>query len=221
MSNSFVVTIDGPAASGKSSVSRELARKLGWNWVSTGAFYRGLAYVADREQVDFSSEQDLVALIHGDLWSVQMGEEKTHVLYRGQDVTDEIHMERVGNVASRISHFPRLREELLNPQRACASPRKGLVAEGRDCGTVVFPQASMKFYLTARSEDRAARRALEQSKSLDDTIREQQKRDEQDSQRATAPLAVPEGSEVVDTSQMGLDEVVTFVESRVREKLGL
>ncbi len=221
MNKNFVVTIDGPAASGKTSVSRDLAKILGWSWVSTGAFYRGLAYVADQEKTDISNELALVELIRSKLWSVQLSQERTDVIYRGQNVTEDIHLERVGNVASRISSFPLLRGELLKPQRDCAQSVSGLIAEGRDCGTVVFPEALAKFYLTAKSEDRAARRAREESKSLDDTIREQQKRDEQDSSRKLAPLVVPLGSEVVDTSQLSLDEVVTLVEVSVRRKLNI
>ena len=220
MSDSLVVTIDGPAASGKSSVSREVARKLGWNWVSTGAFYRGLAYVADQEGANLKDEDALVKLIDDGLWSVKMGAERTSVIYRDRDVTEEIHQERVGDVASQISHFPILREKLLQPQRDCALDG-GLVAEGRDCGTVVFPQASAKFYLTARSEDRAARRAKEQSQSLEEMMEQQKKRDEQDSQRRAAPLKVPEGSQVVDTSGLDLQDVVDLVEASVREKLQL
>lgn len=208
-----VITIDGPAASGKTSVSRELAKKLGWKWVSTGAFYRGLGYMALIEGVDIKNEDALVALVESDNWEVRLESEKTHFYYKGQDVSDEIFKEEVGSTASQVSGFPRVRAALLEAQRVLAKQDAGLIAEGRDCGSVVFPNAPVKVYLTARSESRAARRAEEQGVDLNDTIRAQKERDKQDSSRKTAPMQVPEGAEVVDTSELNLEQVVARVES--------
>lgn len=212
-----VITIDGPAASGKTSVSRELAKRLGWYWVSTGAFYRGLAYVAHRLQSDLKDEKKLADLASSQIWRVEMAESKTRVYFEEEDVTDEIYKEDVGNVASQISHFPQVRSSLLAAQRDCQARTEGLIAEGRDCGTVVFPKAEIKIYLTARSENRAERRAKEQGGSVEALMVEQTQRDLQDSTRKTAPLAVPDQAFVVDTTQMNFEQVVTAVESHVRK----
>lgn len=216
-----VITIDGPAASGKTSVSRELAHRLGWFWVSTGAFYRGLAYVAYRKKANLTDEAALAKLAESNLWRVEMSESKTRVYFLEknqpeEDVTDEIYKEEVGNVASQISHFPKVRASLLAAQRDCQARTEGLVAEGRDCGTVVFPKAELKIYLTARSENRAERRAKEQGGSVEDLMVEQTKRDHQDSTRKTAPLQIPDSAFVVDTTQMDFNEVVSEVENHVR-----
>ncbi|MBA2212422.1 (d)CMP kinase, partial [Escherichia coli] len=140
----MVITIDGPAASGKSSVSRELARRLGWQWVSTGAFYRGLAFAALQLQIDLDDVSTLASLTHDPVWSVKMDDERTRVFFKDQDVTDQIAHEDVGNFASKVSHYPEVRKALLDAQRNCSAGPQGLVAEGRDCGTVVFPTAEAK-----------------------------------------------------------------------------
>lgn len=216
-----IVTIDGPAASGKSSVSRELASRLGWRWVSTGAFYRGLAFVAREMAVDLNDAKVLADLAHSKEWEVLLTPEKTKVLFRGVDVTEQIGLEDVGGIASKISHYPEVREALLGAQRACGTENQGLVAEGRDCGTVVFPSAPAKIYLTASSESRALRRAAEQGADPQSIIAAQKLRDQQDTTRKAAPLVVPEQALVVDTSEMNFQEVVDTVEKFVRERLGL
>lgn len=215
----FVVTIDGPAASGKSSVSRELARRFGWNWVSTGAFYRGLAYVAYQRQIDLKDEASLERLAHSADWSVEMRADRTVVLLDGKDVTDEISKEQIGSLASQISSFPPIRKALLDAQRQCAIGVAGLVAEGRDCGTVVFPTAQLKIFLTARAEDRAARRAREEGGDLGQMIDEQKKRDAQDANRKAAPMQASADSYTIDTTDYSLMEVVDQVESLIRQRL--
>jgi cytidylate kinase len=213
--SAFIVTIDGPAASGKSSVSRELAERFGWPWVSTGAFYRGLAYVARVHQTDLSDEAALERLAHSSEWSVQMREVRTVVMLGQTDVTDEIGKEDIGSLASQISSFPRVRKALLDAQRKCAEGVSGLVAEGRDCGTVVFPKANLKIFLTARAEDRAARRALEEGRDLDQTIDAQKLRDAQDAGRKAAPMQASVDSFTIDTTDHTLLEVVDQVEALV------
>lgn len=214
-----VVTIDGPAASGKTSVSRELARRLGWHWVSTGAFYRGLAYAAQRLNLDLNDEELLSDLSASNKWSVEMAETQTRVHFGHQDVTDFIAQEDVGNIASKISHFPKVRQSLLNGQRQCRERTQGLVAEGRDCGTVVFPDAEVKIYLTARSENRAERRARELGLSTEQTAQAQSVRDQQDSTRKAAPLQIPPNALVVDTTDLSFEEVVQKIEDHVRQSL--
>lgn len=215
-----VITIDGPSASGKTSVSRELARRLGWKWVSTGAFYRGLAFVAQQLGTDLNNEDELAALTKkSDVWQVKMSEEKTSVIFKGQDVTEKTNAEDVGSIASKISHFPKVRASLLDPQRDCSDMPEGLVAEGRDCGTVVFPTAEAKVYITASQEGRAARRAAEQGLSTQATVEAQKQRDLQDSTRKVAPLQVPGDALVVDTTALNLDQVVDKIETFVRGRI--
>ena len=215
----MVITIDGPAASGKSSVSRELARRLGWQWVSTGAFYRGLAYAALQMDIDLDDVKGLADLTHNPVWSVKMEQDRTRVYFKEQDVTDQIAHEDVGNFASKVSHYPDVRKALLDAQRNCSNGPQGLVAEGRDCGTVVFPEAEAKVYLTANSEHRAARRAAELGLDQGDMVKAQQQRDLQDSTRKVAPMAVPEDALVVDTTALNLDQVVDEVVKYVKNKI--
>lgn len=213
---SFVITIDGPAASGKSSVSRELAKRLNCDWVSTGSFYRGLAFVAREMQANLDNESEIAELANSPLWKVEMSAEKTHVVFDGKDVTDEAHKESVGLIASKISQYPSVRKMLLGSQRNCQSPR-GLVAEGRDCGSVVFPQAELKIYLDADSENRALRRAQQAGASAQEVEKQQKVRDNQDLTRAVAPLMAPEGAHIIDTSKMSLHEVVDHIEGLARD----
>jgi cytidylate kinase len=216
-----VITIDGPAASGKSSLSRELARRLGFAWISTGAFYRGLAFVAHSEGVDIHDQELIASLSLSAIWSVQMSEKMTHVFLKGQDVTEEIFRENIGNLASTISQYPEVRQNMLDAQRRCALNVKGLIAEGRDCGSVVFPAAKVKIYLTASAEDRAARRAKDEGKSVVETISQQKIRDQQDSSRKAAPLQIPAEAFVVDNSNISFEAVVKKVEEHIRQALGL
>ncbi len=221
MSQTMVITIDGPAASGKSSVSRELAHRLGWKWVSTGAFYRGLAFVADALKYNMQDEKALAQLARSSSWQVVMGHEKTSVLFEGRDVTDEISLEEVGNLASQISSHPEVRRALLDAQRQCVVGLPGLVAEGRDCGTVVFPQADLKIFLTARAENRAARRAKDEGRSVAETQDAQRIRDSQDANRKEAPMAASLDAYTIDTSALNFMEVVLKVENLVKAHLGL
>lgn len=218
--NNIVICIDGPAASGKTSVSRELAARLGCNWVSTGAFYRGLAYVAVQLKVPLDDEIQLADLAQRrDLWEVRMGPLQTDVVFRGQVITDLLNDEKVGSAASQISHFPQVRAGLLPLQRDCKKPGVCLVAEGRDCGTVVFPHAAVKVFLTARQEDRALRRASELGLSPEETVKAQRIRDQQDSTRKSAPLAAAEDAFVLDSTNLDFQGVVGTILSYVQKRL--
>ena len=216
-----VVTIDGPAASGKTTVSRLLAQRRGWAWVSTGAFYRGLAYVATREGVSLDNEDALAQLCVSNIWSVKMAPERTHVFLRNENVTDEIYKEENGSSASFISRYPKVRANLLQAQRNCVNGLAGLVAEGRDCGTVVFPDALVKVYLTAGSENRAERRARETGKNIEEMRMAQVLRDLQDSSRQAAPMQVPPNAFVLDTTSLKLEEVIDILDGVVRKELEL
>ncbi|MEQ1664844.1 MAG: (d)CMP kinase [Bdellovibrionales bacterium] len=216
---SYVITVDGPAASGKTSVSRLLANRHNWDWISTGAFYRGLAYIAIREGLNLSDQNALAQLTLSNIWSVEMTPELTRVHYRSEDVTSEIYKEEVGNKASSISQYVELRKNLLGMQRSCAKPGRTLVAEGRDCGTVVFPRADLKIYLEARSDFRAERRAKESGRQVSEMLEAQGLRDHQDSTRKAAPMQKAEDAHVIDTSNNNLIEVVQILENLLRKEL--
>ena len=207
----FVITIDGPAASGKSSVSRELAKSLGIPWLSTGSFYRAVAFAALQRNIPLTDREKLSELALSEVWKVKMTPQRTEVWFDGKEVTDHIAQEDVGNAASLIGHYPEIRQSLLDHQRRCAQGVAGLVAEGRDCGTVIFPQAEVKVYLTASSQHRATRRAQELGLDQQALVHQQQQRDQQDSTRKVAPLQIPKDALVLDTTEMSLAEVVQKV----------
>ncbi len=217
--DTVVVTIDGPAASGKSSVSRELARRFGWVWVSTGAFYRGVAWAAHHSGVNLDDEEAVAAFALSTAWRVRLDLDQTRFELHGEDSTDEIMKEAVGLLASKISSYPKVRQALLDAQRRCALGVKGLIAEGRDCGSVVFPQAVVKIFLTARAEARAARRATEEGRDPGDVVEQQKRRDQQDASRKAAPMVQPEGSLAIDTSGLTLNEVVDQIEMLILSKI--
>lgn len=216
---SLIVTVDGPAASGKTSVSRELARRFGWKWVSTGTFYRGIAYSAHHLGISFSDIKALLDFIRSQLWKVELHDDNTKFFLKNRDVTADLSVENVGVLASQISQISDVRAALLESQRNCAKGLKGLVAEGRDCGTVVFPNAQIKVYLTANSDARAHRRASEQGQSFEGIKASQVERDRQDSTRKVAPLQAAPDAHIVDTSQMTLTQVVDSIEKIVRSSI--
>ncbi|MFZ3229755.1 MAG: (d)CMP kinase [Pseudobdellovibrio sp.] len=215
----YVITIDGPAASGKSSVSREIAKTFGIPWVSTGAFYRGLAYAALRQDIALTDREKLSELAMSNQWRVEMTPQNTVVWFGQEDVTEQIGQEGVGNAASIVSNYPEIRESLLDLQRNCALGVKGLVAEGRDCGTVIFPRAEVKIYITASSEHRATRRAQELGLDQKEMVQQQEQRDRQDSTRKVAPLQIPQDAFVIDTTELTFDEVVSQVNAFVASKI--
>ncbi len=211
-----VITIDGPAASGKSSVSRDVAKRLGWKWVSTGAFYRLAAVVAKKVGVIDQDETAIISALKKSSWRVELDHQRTRAFFNNEEITDEIYLEATGSIASKISQYPQVRAFLLDHQRNCLTGVAGLVAEGRDCGTVVFPTAPWKFFLTANADDRARRRAMEQGQSVDATLVAQKERDKMDASRATAPMQVPAGAVVLDTSSMTLSEVTEWILDKLK-----
>lgn len=215
MATQYVITVDGPSASGKTSVSRDVANAFGWKWVSTGAFYRGLAVVALREKIDFEDEKALVRLANSPIWSVEMNRMETTVLHAGVRINPEINLDETGMYASKISQYPLVRQALLPLQRNCAGTDHVLIAEGRDCGTVVFPSALVKIYLTANSDSRAERRAIENTGNFEMVKVLQAERDKSDEGRAHAPLQIPDGAQVIDSSSLSRDAVVEKAKSIV------
>jgi cytidylate kinase len=211
-----IITIDGPGGSGKGTISRLVAGRLGWHLLDSGALYRLLGLAARDHGV---ATEDAVGLARlGRQLAVDFGtgaDGEPRVLLEGADVTREIRTERSGEAASRVAAVPAAREALLERQRGFGIP-PGLVADGRDMGTVVFPDAQLKIFLTASLEERARRRhkqLKEQglSANLDALFRELARRDERDSQRSVAPLVAAEDAITVDTTGLSIDAVVDEV----------
>ncbi len=209
-----IITIDGPAASGKSTISRTLAEKLGWSWVSTGAFYRTIGLLCLRKDVDLNQEKLVLAAFEIENWSIQMDPDLTRVYIDNRDVSSLIYQEDVGSAASTISQHPLIRQAILRSQRECyqkVQPGQGLIAEGRDCGSVIFPTAGLKVFLQADSGLRAQRRAQQEGLELQKVIDDQKARDLRDSSRKNAPMIAPEGAYLLDTSSMSLDTAVELL----------
>lgn len=215
-----IITIDGPAASGKSTISRNLAKALGWKWVSTGAFYRTIGLLCLRKDVDLSDEEQVLAAFKIENWSIEMDDDITRVMIDDIDVSSQIYQEDVGSAASRISQHQSIRQAILRSQRDCyidAAPFGGLIAEGRDCGSVIFPAAGLKVFLTADSERRAQRRALQEGLDLNKVIEDQKNRDSRDSQRKVAPMVAPEGAYLLDNSELELEQAVGLILERAKK----
>lgn len=215
-----IITIDGPAASGKSTISRNLAKALGWKWVSTGAFYRTIGLLCLRKDVDLSNEKQVLAAFEIENWQIEMDEDLTRVFIDGNDVSSQIYQEDVGTAASTISQYSSIRQAILRSQRDCylqVGPNQGLIAEGRDCGTVIFPAAGLKVFLTADSERRAQRRALQEGLDLNKVMEDQKQRDLRDAKRTSAPMVAPEGAYLLDNSNMELDQAVELILMRAKK----
>ena len=218
-----IVAIDGPAGAGKSTVARQLARRLGFAMIDTGAIYRTVALAARRADLGWEDDEGLRKLLDNGLG---LAFHDDRVLLRGHDVTEAIRTPEISRGASVVSARPVVREKLLELQRELGrGAQKGAVLEGRDIGTVVFPDAQVKFFLTASDEARAQRRFSELSEKglsvgLASVLSDQRRRDKDDTERAISPLKAAADAITVDTTGLDLGEVVDrcFSEASARLK---
>ena len=215
-----VITIDGPGGSGKGTVSSRLAEKLGWHFLDSGAIYRAFAFIAVATDTPFEEASLLPLVKQLTLRFISdSSDNKLKILWEQRDITEDIRTEESGRLASRLGAYPKVREALLNYQRAFRQA-PGLVADGRDMGTVVFPDAQLKIFLFASPEERAKRRYLQlkargKRVSLDAVRTELEQRDNQDKQRSTAPLKAAEDAFMIDTTHLSVQDVL----QRILDKL--
>lgn len=203
-----VIAIDGPAGSGKSTVARRVASRLGLDYLDTGAMYRSVAYAAWRDGIDPSDGDRLSAL--AEATTIVVG---TTVVVDGEDATRAIRGPEVSESVSLVSAHPSVRAELVRRQRDWVHERGGGVVEGRDIGTVVFPDATLKVFLTAAEEERVRRRAAESGEAVAAHV---VVRDALDSNRAVSPLAAADGALVIDTTGRDVDDIVEQVVAALR-----
>ena len=211
MSAPQVIAMDGPAASGKSSVAREVAAKLGWIYVNTGNMYRAATWAVLEAGVSPENESAVLEVIEGADFQCSVESGRSVIRVNGKDVESELNAEAINRGVSHVAKIPQVREKLVAMQRAVGHAHPS-VMEGRDIGTVVFPDAQVKFYIDASEEVRAKRRGLQ---GHADTVRE---RDRMDSTRKVAPLMAAADALVVDSSDLTLTEVVDRILELLRER---
>jgi CMP/dCMP kinase len=222
MKKKFVITIDGPAGAGKSTVSKTLAKKLDYIYLDTGALYRALAYKTLKLKISLDDVSALADLCSNTTVVLKNINGQMKVYVDGENVEEKIRTEEVGLAASNISAFAVVRERLLNLQRE-AGAEGGIVAEGRDMGSVVFPHADYKYYLDANLEERIKRRykeLLEKSASVEykSIQKDMFARDKQDKQREIAPLKAPDDAIIIDSDNLSVPEVVEKIISYISIK---
>ena len=216
-----IITIDGPAGSGKSTISRILAKKIGYSYLDTGAMYRAVALVAKRKEVDFHDGKGLGILCNALNLRFDKGEDPPRLLLGREDISGLIRSPEMDMLSSRVSAVGEVREAMTVLQRKIAKGA-GYVAEGRDMGTVVFPEADWKFYLTASTEIRAGRRYEELlgrgETALRDVVEaDLKKRDDQDRMRLLSPLRPAESALIIDSTTLTIEEVVEVMLTHLKQ----
>ncbi len=228
MKQRLIIAIDGPSGAGKSTLGRMIARRLGLLYIDTGAMYRAAALAVIESgisAVDAAKVASITAHAHIDLAG---DPDSLRVTLNGRDISNEIRTEQVSHMASIVSAIPQVRRTLVERQREMGmSSADGVVLDGRDIGTVVFPDADVKFFLTAAPEERAHRRFEEdrvrvQDASFEETLADINKRDQRDSTRVDSPLSIAEDAIVIDSSELSIEEVfarmMDTISARVEEK---
>ena len=216
-----IITIDGPSGSGKSTISRLLAQRLGATYLDTGAMYRAVGLLAKRQAIDLADDEAVRRLLAGLDLQLSPGVTDAKVIVNGEDVSEAIRTAEMGMMASKVSALGQVRQALTTRQQALGA-KQSVVAEGRDMGTVVFPHADHKFFLSASPEERARRRTEQlQEKGLPATYEEIftqiAQRDHDDSSRALAPLKAAPDSVVIDSSAIGIAEVVEVMLRTIKQ----
>ena len=219
---SIAVAIDGPVGAGKSSIAKECAKRLGFIYVDTGAMYRCIGLFCDRNGVDMNDPVRVSAALSHISLDVKIKDGTQHIYLNGYDVSDEIRLPEISMAASKVSAIPAVRAFLLQLQRDMAESRD-VIMDGRDIGTVVLPNATVKIYLTADAEVRAKRRYDEyRAKGMDcdyeEILNTVKKRDMQDMTRAIAPLKQADDAVLLDTSDLSIEEVVDRILEICAEK---
>ncbi len=214
-----VLTIDGPSGAGKGTVSRAVAKKLGWNYLDSGSIYRSLAIAALKQGVDLENEAEVAKVAQAMTLEFDCGDELI-VKLNGEDITPQLGLESTGNAASIVAAYPDVRRILLQKQKDFRR-LPGLVADGRDMGTVVFPDAEIKVFLTASAAERAQRRYKQLiEKGIHANLllltNEIEERDRRDTERKTSPLAMASDALYIDSSDMTLDSVIDEVLNLIR-----
>ncbi|MBI2355017.1 MAG: (d)CMP kinase [Deltaproteobacteria bacterium] len=219
----LVIAIDGPSGAGKSTVAGQLAQRLGYRKIDTGAMYRAMAWLIDRAGIDPADVEELERLCSAAEIRLDCPNDVQRVFANGEDVTELIRTPAMSLMTSRISALKPVREAMLRAQRLMGQGG-GVVLEGRDIGTVVFPDAEVKFYLFASPEERGRRRFAElagkgEQVTQEETVAEVARRDLQDSERDLAPLRQADDAIAIDSSAIGIEEVLGIMEAAIREKI--
>lgn len=213
-----IITIDGPAGAGKSSLAREIAKRFGYLHLDSGAVYRAIGVACKDRSVDLENQEEILKCAS----KLQIELKKNgKVLVNGEDLTQKVRSLEGGRLASKVAKFPKVRDLVVKILRELAKDKE-IVIDGRDAGTYIFPQAELKIYLTASLEERAKRRLQEllskgYKASYEEVLEEVKKRDESDRNREFAPLTIPEGAVVIDTTNKSFEEVVQEVEKLVKD----
>lgn len=226
MAKTYSIAIDGPAGAGKSTIAKALARELGYHYVDTGAIYRTVAYFLDLLGISPKDVDGVERYL--DELTVQIEYDETgrqHMIMNGMDVSDEIRTQDISQKASLVSAHKIVRDMLLDMQRDVAK-KHNVIMDGRDIGTVVLPEATVKIFLTASAEERAKRRTAEliakgQKADYEQTLKDIKQRDYQDMNRPIAPLKQAKDAVLVDTSQMSIDQVLAAIKKIAGEKIAL